>query len=48
MQWKDGKLVAATLRSKLGNNCTIRYGEKSIDVKTGSDQSYNLIELLGG
>ena len=48
MQWKDGKLVAATLRSKLGNDCTIRYGEKSIDVKTGSDQSYNLIELLGG
>lgn len=45
MAWKDGKLVSATLRSKLGNQCTVRYGEKSIDLKTEANQSRDLKEL---
>ncbi len=29
MLWRDGKLTGAELLSKLGNPCTIRYGEKT-------------------
>jgi alpha-L-fucosidase 2 len=38
--WKDGKLADAVIRSKLGNPCKIRYGEKVIDVKTEAGKAY--------
>ena len=31
MEWVDGKLVALTVKSKLGNPCKIRYGAKVIE-----------------
>ena len=44
--WEDGALVSATLRSKRGNPCSIRYGEKTIPLKTVAGQSYDLKALL--
>ncbi|SMP75893.1 alpha-L-fucosidase 2 [Neorhodopirellula lusitana] len=42
MSWKDGKLVSATLRSKLGSPCTVRYGETVLNLNTESNGSYDL------
>src|SRR5258705_5687774 len=33
MDWKDGKLVRAQLRSILGNPCKLKYGDKTIELK---------------
>jgi alpha-L-fucosidase 2 len=44
MQWRDGKLTSATLRSKVGNPCKVRCGGKTIEVKTKPGQ---VIELDG-
>ncbi len=38
--WKDGKLVAATVRSALGNPCALRYGSKSLRFATSPGQTY--------
>jgi alpha-L-fucosidase 2 len=32
--WKDGQLTEAVLRSKLGNPCKVRCGEKVVELKT--------------
>lgn len=34
LMWRDGKLVTATLRSQLGNDCTVRYGDKTAPLAT--------------
>ena len=47
MKWKAGKLVAATLRSKLGNPCTIRHGKKSTRIETEMGESYNVTAAFG-
>jgi alpha-L-fucosidase 2 len=47
IEWKSGKLIAATLKSKLNGNCTIRYGSKSIQLKTKAAKSYSLERLSG-
>ena len=44
--WKDGTLIAATLRSKFGNPCSVRYGQKTIPLTTEAGQSYDLKALL--
>ncbi len=33
LEWQDGKLASATLRSKLGQPCKVRYGDKTADLK---------------
>jgi len=33
VDWQDGKLASATLRSKLGSPCRVRYGDKTADLK---------------
>ena len=40
MKWEDGKLTKAVVRSKLGNPCRIRYGEKTMELKTEKGNSY--------
>ncbi|MFL6334287.1 MAG: glycosyl hydrolase family 95 catalytic domain-containing protein [Pyrinomonadaceae bacterium] len=40
--WKEGKLTAATLRSKLGGTCRLAYGEKMFELKTRPGGSYRL------
>jgi len=44
MEWRDGKLTRAVLRSRIGNPCKVRYAEKVIDLKTQPGQ---IIELNG-
>jgi alpha-L-fucosidase 2 len=40
IDWKNGKLEKATIFSKLGNDCTIRYGEKVITTQTTKGGKY--------
>lgn len=42
MIWKDGLLQEATLLSKAGENCTVKYAGKTISFKTTKGRSYNL------
>jgi len=44
IEWANGKLVAAKLRSKLGNDCQIRYGTKTtiLNTETGQCQTKKL------
>jgi len=44
--WKDGKLASATLRSKLGNPCKVRYGEKRVTLQTQPGRAYRLNAAL--
>jgi alpha-L-fucosidase 2 len=41
-EWKDGKLVAATVRSTYGTACRVRYGEKTVDLKMKPGESVRL------
>ena len=40
--WKDGLLKEATLLSKAGQNCTVKYADKTISFKTVKGHSYQL------
>ena len=40
--WNDGRLTEATLRSKLGNSCKVRYGSHVVDLATRAGQAYRL------
>ena len=40
--WEDGKLTKAVIRSLLGNSCTVRYGNKMIELKTRKGKTYSL------
>ena len=42
MIWKDGLLQEATLLSKAGENCTVKYDGKTISFKTTKGRSYQL------
>lgn len=42
MIWKDGLLQEATLLSKAGQNCTVKYAGKTISFKTAKGRSYQL------
>ena len=37
--WQDGKLTSAVIRSKLGNECKLRYGEKTVKFDTQPGQT---------
>jgi alpha-L-fucosidase 2 len=42
IQWKDGKLTNASIRSTLGNPCKVRYDEKTIELTTRPNGIYTL------
>ncbi|MBN2136574.1 MAG: glycoside hydrolase N-terminal domain-containing protein [Sedimentisphaerales bacterium] len=48
IEWKDGRLVNATIGSLLGRQCKVRYNEKTVefDTRTGKDYLLNA-ELKG-
>lgn len=46
MAWKDGKLAEATVRSKLGNRCRVRYKEQTAEFETASGGRYHLSSEL--
>ncbi len=46
IRWKSGKLEAVSILSKLGNKCKIRYGVKSVDIKTEKGKRYSFDKLL--
>ncbi len=41
IDWKDGRLTRATVLSKLGNACKIRYGDNVIDLQTEKGKVYS-------
>lgn len=45
--WADGKLTKATIHSMQGNDCIIRYGEKTLQLKTKKGRDYELDGELG-
>ena len=42
MEWQDGKLVTASIYSKLGNPCQVRYSEKIIRLETEPNEEYRV------
>ncbi len=46
MEWAQGKLVSATLRSLSGNPCTVRYDESKVEIETEKDAKIDLTEML--
>ena len=46
MEWKDGKLTSAKIKSLLGNPCVIRYGEKTINYDITKGNSIQITEEL--
>lgn len=46
MKWKDGKLVHAAIFSRAGGECIIRYGERTMKLKTEAGKRYELNEWI--
>lgn len=42
MSWKNGQLAEATVFSKVGEPCTVRYGDKTLSFKTSKGKVYKL------
>lgn len=40
MSWTNGKLTHATVKSRLGNRCRVKIGDKSVDLPTRAGRSY--------
>jgi len=46
IQWKDKRLINAIIRSKGGEKCKVRYGDKVTDITLTPGQSYTLDQDL--
>jgi alpha-L-fucosidase 2 len=40
--WKEGRLQELTIHSKTGNNCSVRYGDKQIQIASKKGASYTM------
>ena len=47
MTWANGVLTDASILSKRGNPCTVRYGATTISLSLSADQTENLSAALG-
>ena len=45
--WRSGRLTNTIIRSKLGGQCTVRYGDKSVLLRTVRGRRYDLTRQLG-
>jgi alpha-L-fucosidase 2 len=46
MEWHGGHLSSATIHSRIGGRCSIRYGEKTASVQTAAGKSYRVTAAL--
>jgi alpha-L-fucosidase 2 len=46
MNWANGQLTAAELKSKAGESCTVRYRDRVFTLQTEAGESYNLSAAL--
>ena len=46
IQWKDNKIETASLFSKIGGKCKVKYQAKTISLNTKAGQRYDLTKLL--
>ena len=46
MKWKQGELVYVNILSKLGNECKIKYQDRTESFQTNKGESINLDKLL--
>ena len=44
--WKESKITSATLRSKLGGACKLRYGDKTLEINTKPGAIYRINSSL--
>jgi alpha-L-fucosidase 2 len=42
LDWKDGVLTGATIRSGSGSPCRVRYRDRTVDLPTAAGQMYRL------
>ena len=42
MEWKNGKLITATIRSKLGNPVKVRHGAKVIEFQISKNETITI------
>ena len=42
MEWEEGKLTKAVIRSLLGNTCKVHYGDKMVELKLDAGESCRL------
>lgn len=42
IEWREGRLETATLRSRLGNPCRVRLGERTVELETGVGEAIRL------
>ena len=46
LNWRDGKLEQATIRSLLGNDCKVRTGEKTVTLVARKGRTYTVDQQL--
>ncbi|MBX5494072.1 MAG: glycoside hydrolase N-terminal domain-containing protein [Bryobacteraceae bacterium] len=46
IEWKEGRLVSATIRSLLGNRCRVRLGDRVSEFPTAPNRTYRVTETL--
>ena len=46
LEWNAGKLVDASLKSTIGGNCKVRYGNETTQLTTQAGRSYKLVKLI--
>jgi alpha-L-fucosidase 2 len=47
LDWQDGRLTSAVIRSTAGQTCLVRYGERSVVLQTKPGQVVSVQEILG-